>query len=461
MEENLKVTEFSMRVKASYADKTMRWKAVNSDTDYDSYDERMSKELFKGFVEQVENKKPVPEEYKYLVESDYWKGGMPYLSISHYSDLNGKAVPGEPQELYVDGDKLKAKGVLYNTKLGKAVWKSLKSDEGKTDNKVRISIGFIDLAHRHGSGELWVRKDKYDLCPACSQGIGNKVYVNGYLVHLALTRVPVNTRTEMKLDALEEKSMKTRQEDAASIVGEEDAEEIEALAATVSKANVLVEMSEAEEGSTEAPSTEAPSTEALSDSDKEGEAVGKNIEEPVIENVTEPITEPITEPTAETTGEPVLKSGHEEAKAEVVKSSHPLQSVIDELLHSVDNSINLKSETERAELINPSMQKLGSSIMEYLSKFDHVPAVKNDEDNMLNDIKELIQPLADSLRSLTEEVGVMKAQLGAQGAEVKNRIPKPRTLPAQVVRSAIERPANKPLSTDEIARKSVGVYQSG
>lgn len=35
-----------------------------------------------------------------MVCSDYWKGGMPYVSLAHYPDLNGEASLGEPLVIY-------------------------------------------------------------------------------------------------------------------------------------------------------------------------------------------------------------------------------------------------------------------------------------------------------------------------------------------------------------------------
>lgn len=250
------IAEISMYItKSTMRNGTMAWSAVNSDTDPDIYTERMSIELYKNFIGNIINEVPVPEEFKSSVCSDYWCGGMPYLSLSHYPDLNGEAVPGEPLEIYIDGNQLKAKGLLHNNPLGHAVWRSLKEDKNKQpDEKIRISIGFLDLAHKHGEdGELFVRDSLYSLCSECLQGIGDKIYVKGYLVHLALTRVPVNQRTEM---VLEEKSMAkkklTRKDDAASIVGEDLAEEVELKAKAVSrKSDSLIEMSETEEETAE------------------------------------------------------------------------------------------------------------------------------------------------------------------------------------------------------------------
>jgi cation transport regulator ChaB len=195
--------EFSMFItKASTDGKFMRWAATNSDTDWDSYEERMSQELYLDFIARINSKEPVPEIFRSTVCSSYWCGGMPYLSISHYPDLDGTGVPGEPIEIFVDGNRLKAKGILYNTPLGNSVFRSLREDKNKhPENKIRISIGFLDLAHKHGDeGKLWVRDGLMSICPECLEGAEYKVYVKGHLVHLALTRVPVNKRTEMVLE---------------------------------------------------------------------------------------------------------------------------------------------------------------------------------------------------------------------------------------------------------------------
>ena len=108
--------EMSMYItKATMKNDTMTWAAVNSDTDRDSYGERMSLELYKDFIANIK-KGDVDKEFSKDVCSDFWCGGMPYLSVSHYPDLNGKAVPGEPLEVYIDGNQLKQK-VFYTTLL--------------------------------------------------------------------------------------------------------------------------------------------------------------------------------------------------------------------------------------------------------------------------------------------------------------------------------------------------------
>lgn len=228
------IVMFSMNItKASYdtfSSNPRHWRAVNSDTESDLYDEKMSLELFQDFTERINNNTPVPEEFKSVICEDSWCGGMPYISIAHYkAGGNGKNVPGRIDAIYVDGNRLKSRGTLDDSPLGRAVFESLCDDAIKRksgDNShqpVRISIGFLDLQHKHlpqpgGQEFMFTRSAPGQICPLCEQGIGGKIYLKGQLVHLALTRVPVNPRTEM----VAEKSMDilTKKDDARSIIKE-------------------------------------------------------------------------------------------------------------------------------------------------------------------------------------------------------------------------------------------------
>ena len=531
------LAEFSMYInKSTLKNGVMTWAAVNSDTAPDSYQERMSLDLYKDFITNIKSEVRIPEEFSQSVCSDYWCGGMPYLSVSHYPDLNGQAVPGEPLEIYVDGNQLKAKGILNDNPLGHAVWRSLKEDKNKSpEDKIRISIGFLDMAHKHGEhGDLFVRESLYSLCPDCLQGIGEKIYVKGYLVHLALTRVPVNKRTEM---VLEEKSMAkkkklTRKDDAASIVGGELAEEIEMKQkATAQKSDALIEMSETEEETQEL----VDEVEA-----KEEPAVEEAVEEPVAEEpaVEEPVEarSEVVEKFEDSAMGAVVNEAPEyvdnlpyggaitmgaaekymEAKNEAIYvmdmwsvfsavawnvlersdipdkkeamitavdgfkntlamkamvmfsapekeevEAHPLQPAIDELLTAVDNSIE-KSEAERAELLNPMLQNLAPAITDYLSQKSGVeqPVPEDENDNsLLDEIKNLIQPLSESVALVREEVSTLKSQVNAQGVETKSRIPVPRTAvvpPSLTQKSEVRTNTSDTPKLRDIINRSVG-----
>ncbi len=243
------IVEFSLRIeKASFDKKTgeMRWRAVASDTDIDDYGDRMTLELFNKFIERALSKEEPP-----VMTSDFWKGGMPYLSVSHYPDLNGKGVAGMADALYIDGNRFKAKGYFLDTAIGRAafnaVCRDLYGDNEKSD-KIRISIAFLDYSHRHmADGSVFVRNSIDDVCLFClneaRKGVDSGLeFLDGHLIHLALTRVPVNRRTSLEV----ERAMVTRKEDAASIIGEELAEELEKESALVGRSEALVVKSDDE-----------------------------------------------------------------------------------------------------------------------------------------------------------------------------------------------------------------------
>ena len=227
-------TEFSLTIrKATYDEKTneMRWTADTSDTGEDSYGDNMTLELFSDFLSRIAVLEQPPEQFC----SDFWKGGTPYLSISHYHDQNGQGVPGVVDAVYIDGNVLKAKGRFSDSDLGRACFRSVcESLHSSSDKpKVRISIAFLDYKHVHKStGVVFERKTGDEHCKDClreaiaqlMEGTApeGKTYLKGHLIHFALTRVPVNKRTIMEVD----KSMTTQIEDAESIVGEELAKKL-------------------------------------------------------------------------------------------------------------------------------------------------------------------------------------------------------------------------------------------
>jgi hypothetical protein len=464
--ENPYLVETSMYItKAVKEGKVMKWAATNSDTDPDTYAERMSLELYKDFIGHINKGDGVPEIFRSGVYSNYWKGGMPYLSISHYPDIDGQAVPGEPAEIYVDGNRLKAKGVLYNSPLGHSVFRSLQEDKNKSpDDRIRISIGFLDLAHRHGDGQVWVRDSLTSICPDCLNGVGEKVYVKGYLVHLALTRVPVNKRTEM---VLEEKSMakKTRKEDAASIVGETLAEEIELKAkATALRSDVLIEMSEGETPEVPAeevaePEVVEPVAEPVAEVEERSEAPVEESEAPAVEplpsNFETQVLEMLKSLTEKAFAVPV------ETKSEVVEP-HVLKPALDALLSAVDNSVVLEGDINaKLQYIQPTIQELGEAITEFVktkSVVSEPPAPNKDNDTLLEKITELIQPLSETVSRVESRIGVLEAKSNATAVETRSRIPQPRGLtPNLIAKTETENP--KPGSLRSIINKSVGITE--
>lgn len=215
--------EFSMSVAKIGFDKDVQQRYVllsASDTNPDLSEERMSMELFNDFIERIQNQTPIPEPFKDAICERGWCGGQPYVSISHYKSAGGKNVPGEIVKSFIDGNYFKSRAILYDTPLGKAVFKSLNDDEKGTsqfEDKVRVSIGFLDLVHAHGDF-LFERKSLTDVCPKCAEGEGNKEYRRGILVHEAFTRKPMNPRTDVEVEKM---AILTKKDDAASIIGED------------------------------------------------------------------------------------------------------------------------------------------------------------------------------------------------------------------------------------------------
>lgn len=217
--------------KAAYDATTdeMRWAAVASDTEKDAFNTRMSLSLYKSFVDFVKRGVQVPAVFR----SDAWEGINPYLSVSHYPDLNGYGIVGEATDLYVNGNKFKAKGIFASKSkpaMAKRAFEAVKADIVKNvpyNKRIRVSIGFLDWSHTHPDGSVFVRQSINEDCALCIANKGWEVtFTQGQLIHLALTRVPANTGTEI---TVETRSMaNTLQEaDAASIVGEEDAADLE------------------------------------------------------------------------------------------------------------------------------------------------------------------------------------------------------------------------------------------
>lgn len=200
--------------------------STSSGTKVDLYQEKMSTKLFNDFVKRIEN----PEtEIPVQFTSEAWGGGLPYLGVAHYLDLDGFGIIGKADSVWRDGKVLKMKGTFHDTPLANAAFEAIQSDrlEKRADiERVRVSIAFIDWGHNHGKGRTFTRKSFSDVCPYCEAGTGGKEYTAGQLVHLALTRRPAYPETEIV--ALEERSMSKRRDDAASIIGEVLADELEA-----------------------------------------------------------------------------------------------------------------------------------------------------------------------------------------------------------------------------------------
>lgn len=455
---SLVVKEFSLRIDKASHDKATgenRWSAIASDTESDLYNDSMSMELFSNFVVKIEDDTKVPEEYR----SAFWDGGMPYLSVSHYMDLNGKGVPGDIQKLYIDGNRLKAKGTYFNTPLGLACYRAIEQDlyseAGKgNSNKVRVSIAFLDYKHKHKSnGYEYDRLTAKSICPEClselisgeSQG---KIFLDGQLIHLAHTRVPVNERTAMEV----EKSMpKTRKEDAESIVGAELADMLEDENSVVGKSDAIIIRADEDEVVDDTANDEGASevTAAVDETtNQEQEAIEETTEEVILEDgqtavIEDSVIRAVTKTeggcahppshylVAEdsqhpTTWHMLVKNcsgsydrGHASAAYAALTSNHrghayagPNKSGALSKLHSIYNSQGWQWPSEnKAELrsvieeVIEEMQTpieahpLDAAIAELKAKYDEIKSSASTEDDKLRAIQEPFSALGEVIKS--------------------------------------------------------------
>jgi hypothetical protein len=497
------LTEFSLIIKASQdpVSNEMRWKMSASDVGEDSYNDNMSIELYQDFIKRIESSELAPEQFR----SSFWKGGMPYLSISHYPDLDGKAVLGMPEATYIDGDCNKAcfksKGTFYDTPIGKAAFEAVKDNPNQPeDKKVRVSIGFLDWSHVHKSNNYkFIREDDEDICPEClkeamkGKSVG-KIYLAGQLVHLALTRVPANKRTEMEVD----KSMTTRKEDAESIIGEL-AEDIDKEAKLVGKSEALVikaeddievdkamTQAEAEKECTD-PKTNKVDRDCVArkmgkrtgdgskpTSGDRGQDGGNTIvakptrggvapkSTAVAEDEPCDCNDPTNMEKEECNGkgkkqksevdlsEAITKLDEIKAmlkpKSDVVEAKpHILDATITKLKADFDDATTVGnlSVDDRLKLLQPAFDQLGEVVKEKVS-ISAIPAQENRSEVTQNVTTDIVQAFSEALKPLQQQLGLLSAQM----AEMK----KPNVVQTQSVT-----PERRSLNPQLIQQKSVAV----
>jgi cation transport regulator ChaB len=420
------VASFSMAITRTSYDKltnTRRWKAVASDTGDDLYNDNMTLELYEDFLQRIESKELPPESFR----SDYWSGGIPYLSVSHYPDLNGKGVPGPVDAVYIDGrtdagrGKLKASGRFDDTPIGKKCFQAISRDldhENPTpdDEKIRISIAFLDWMHKHKStGFVFDRAESEDvICPECLKELitgeyEGKEFLRGQLVHLALTRVPVNTRTKMEV----ERSMTTRKEDAESII-DELAEELEEEANVIGKSEALVIKSD-----------EEVVEEPLVEEGKHGKDMKKDDEE---EDEDDKKKKAKKEDKAEVVAEPEVDKTDlminllEEIKSEVVTEpapAHPLDIAFSELKSVYDDAVELPNPQEALQMVQEPFEALAAVIQSGFSQEEPEEEVEVTQDTAV----------AKALSSLAEELGLLRAEVSTLKSQPQAVLPEQPVVP--------------------------------
>lgn len=433
------IVEMSMDIIKATIDPTtsaMRFRMVASDTGYDVFGERMSVELFNDFTSRIEKGTDVPAPYKsILAEKSGWAGGMPYVSLAHFkSGINGNNIPADTERVYVDGEMLKSTAVCRDTPLGRAVFAALKSDADGTstfEEKIRVSIGFLDLSHSHGDF-VFERKGLASLCPMCENGDVNKVYLKGILVHNALTRVPANPRTEAEV----EKSMtiNTKLDDAASIVGEELASEIVKNKSALDDqdlSDILTVKAVAEP--TAADAEEDTKNHPVDCTCKACAGKKKEVKKSEVSTISDVTPVVVAEKTSLDTSFEALKSKIEELK------SLPREQALKEIqgaFEAVGNEVQAQFVEEKSiavtAKIDPELQEL-------------LIAMKSSMDG-----------LNSKIGSLTDEVTILKSQISSTAKAQTVTMSEPVRRNIQVDRSVIAGDTNqKPRSILEIARASV------
>jgi len=450
------VQEFSMAiVKASYdkATATRRWRAVASDTEEDSYKDSMSLELFSDFMDRIETEEAPPEDFR----SDFWSGGKPYLSVSHYPDLNGKGVPGPVDTIYIDGNRLKSTGRFDDTPIGRACFESIckdlySEDPIPEDQRIRISIAFLDYKHKHkASGYVFERSKENPLCPECLKELlegesGGKEFLRGHLIHLAMTRVPVNTRTQMEV----ERSMTTRKEDAASIIGEEQAEELEAESKMVGKSEALVIKADDEEVVEEVSTEEAPAEEIIVEEGKHDKKMMEDEEE-------EDDEEEKKKKEEKSDFEEIMLGMLTEIKSGMNKpiETHPLDEAIVKLKSVYDIASEMDDSTIALQTMQEPFEFLVRSIQDNLVR-EEPQQVTEEPVSAESSIAEL---LADFKESMSQEIGLLRAEVAAVKSAPKaevEQVPQRRSIPPQLVLQPTEQKSQFP-KLRSIVEKSVGL----
>lgn len=417
--------EFSLFInRASYNKATgeMRWFAVASDTDPDSYNDEMSLELYADFIKRIESEELPPERHR----SKFWSGGKPYLSISHYLDLDGLAVPGVTDEIYTDGKCLKANGRFRNTVLGKACFDAICQDlygeeKSNHDNKIRISIAFVDWGHVHKSnGYKFIRESLDHLCPECLvehvSGTGEgKIFMLGHLIHLALTRVPVNARTSMEV-----RSMTTQLEDAESIVGEELAEEI-SKAADEMKADLVIKSEQDEEPVVE--EVKAESCDKKKKDDEEDDEEKEEMKAKIVEDV-KPVAHALFDPVN------VFLSQYDQV-AESELTYH-----------------------EKLQAIQSAYEQLGEAV-----KSSFAPTQAETASHDMEELKSMVATLIQQNENLATEVALLKQKgLASNPADVIPTERRRSINPADIQRMVSQPAQNQPVKIGDFVNRSVRGY---
>jgi hypothetical protein len=262
--------------------------------------------------------------------------------------------------------------------------------------------------HRHkSSGFVFDRTESDEIiCPECLEELitgkaEGKEFIKGHLVHLALTRVPVNTRTSMEV----ERSMTTRKEDAASIVTDEIAEELEEEAKAIGKSlatdgDPMVVIKAEDEPEVEE-KREKPSDYKEDDDEEEEDDKKKKKKE-------------MKEDKSETGKIDSVLHLLEELKADLAvepEPVHPLDPAISELKSVYDDAVKMENTEEALMAVNEPYEALVSVIQNNLSKEE------------VAEVSEGNAEISQLKSFMVEQFGLMQSQISALQSQPQQVLP--------------------------------------
>jgi hypothetical protein len=254
-----------------------------------------------------------------------------------------------------------------------------------------------------------------------------------------MTRVPVNPRAEMEV----EKSMskKTREEDAASIIGEEEAKKLAEKSALVGRSDILVEKAE---------------TVIVEEAKKEDVPVEVLPEVPPVEPVIDTVSnvETLIEP--EKHVEPIVSE-------QVIM---PLNSELKALSEAVGKIMSAPATPqEKMAMVEPEIKNLGAAIERAFSSSEaEQPKIETSVvtmETVRSLIEESNKPVMDTLTSIQVALAGLNRPT-VEKSEVVRITPKPRSPDPSIMRSLVAKLNGevKPKSVLDICRTSVGLQSS-
>lgn len=391
-------------VKTSFdkAESKFRWFAQASSTEMDLDDQNTTEELFDNFVKHIVEQIAPPDQFKI----QKWNGGLPYLSISHFS--SDAAVAGYAERIYRDGKYLKASGYFTNDPIGVAAYQAVSKSLLPGENPIRISISWLDWVHTHNAnGQRFDRRTEKTACPYCKEiGQKNISFNDGLIIHLALTRIPANPQTFIVES--EEKMDKTfkdvQRSDAASIVGEELAET----------------MADAEMSKTHIPDV----------------MITKSEDDPISEGEPEVKAEVEAEPVAEDKAKADKKPADEEmddseSDQEDTEEEDPEEDELDKILSNIKTLATeaVGTREEHIATVNAAYETLAGKMQERITAmFNPVPEQKTTDPAQIDVEKlkaDISQSILDQLMPTLSELSLKIEKLGDVNTAANLKMPEP------------------------------------